>query len=379
MARLSSRPLAYGGAVIVVALAAASTALLWPWLDPSTSVLFFPAVMIAATYGGLGPGLLAALLAAASIAYFFMPPYWSIKVSAADFVRLLAFLGSTILIASVASARRRAEDAVRRARDQSDQLYRALEASFERESQAEAARQNERLKAHLLDALTHNLRTPLTAMKAAVTALRYDALTVQPETRQELLAVIDEEVDRLDRFAGGLGPSTAPTRVRPVPVDDLLRALQDKAGTIARDHRLVVDSGADVPAVVVDRTSTVEALYMILDNAWRYSPPASSIRITSERQDSGHVRVTITDEGPGIPSELRDRVFERFFRADVPGARDPQGSGLGLSIARQLILTQGGQIRIETAPSGAGTSVVTTLPTARDLESAEQPTPGEAA
>jgi K+-sensing histidine kinase KdpD len=379
MARLSSRPLAYGVGVIVVALALAGTTLLWPWLDPSTSVLFFPAVMIAATYGGLGPGVLAALLAAASIAYFFMPPYWSMKVSAADFVRLVAFLGSTILIASIASARRRAEDAARRARDQSDGLYRALEASFERESQAEAARQNERLKAHLLDALTHNLRTPLTAMKAAVTALRYDALTVQPETRQELLAVIDEEVDRLDRFAGGLGPSTSPTRVRPVPVDDLLRALQDKAGTIARDHRLVIDAAADVPAVVVDRTSTVEALYMILDNAWRYSPPASQIRVTSERQDAGHARVTITDEGPGIPFELRDRVFERFFRADVPGARDPQGSGLGLSIARQLIMTQGGLIRIETAPSGVGTSVVTTLPTVGNLESAEQPTAGEAA
>jgi two-component system sensor histidine kinase KdpD len=343
----------------------------WYLLAPSATVLFFPAVMVAATYGGLGPGLTATFLSAASIAYFFMPPYWSFKVTAADFVRLVAFVGATFLITSVANARRRAEEAQRRALNRSGELYRALQESFARESQAEATRQSERLKAALLDALTHNLRTPLTAMKAAVTALRDDHLTVEPETRSELLEVIDEEVDRLNRFVAGLGTPVGSSRIRAVPATDLLQAARKKADALTRDHRLTVAVDRGLPTVEVDWPSAVEALYMVLDNAAKYSPPGTVIEMTATRYDEHHVRVTITDEGPGIPPELRERVFERFFRIAASADTLP-GSGLGLSIAQQLVAAQGGRIWIEDAPAGRGVSVVMTLPTDVDLNQIDE-------
>lgn len=159
MRRLPSRALAYILAATAVAVASLATGVLWPWLAPSVSVLFFPVVMVVATYGGLGAGLIATLLSAASIAYFFMPPYWSFKVGAADLVSLVAFVGATALIASVANARRRAEDALRRASARGDQLYHELQASFARESQAEGMRQTERVKAGLLEALTQLANT----------------------------------------------------------------------------------------------------------------------------------------------------------------------------------------------------------------------------
>lgn len=370
MTRLPSRALAVVLAATAVAVASLATGVLWPWLAPSVSVLFFPVVMVVATYGGLGAGLIATLLSAASLAYFFMPPYWSFRVGAADLVSLVAFVGATVLIASVANARRRAEDALRRASERSDQLYHELQASFARESQAEGMRQTERLKAGLLDALTHNLRTPLTAMKAAVTALRADEVTMDVETRRELVEVIDEEVDRLNRFVGGLGSATTSDGIRSVDIVDLLQAVQHKADVLTQSHRLVVDPGREVSTVEVDRASVVEALYMVLENAAKYSRPGTAIQVAVARHDAHHARVSITDEGPGIPRELRERVFERFFRMPVLSGPAVSGSGLGLSIARQLVATQGGRMWIEDAPGGVGTSVVVTLPTDVEVDRA---------
>ena len=356
---------AYVGAVLLVALSTAVTGALWTWMAPSSSTLFFPAVMIAASYGGRGPGLVATTLSAAAIAYFFMPPYWSFKVGAADLIRLVAFIAATMLIASVADARRRAERAFRQASDRSDHLYQELQASFERESRAEGFRQTEHLKASLLDALTHNLRTPLTAMKAAVTALRHGGVA-EDHARRELVEVIDEEVDRLNRFVGGLGTPTTPSRIQSIAIRELLATMRSRAEAIASGHQILTDIEDDDEGgvVEVDPASTVEALYLVLDNAAKYSRPGTSIRVTSARCDAHHARVTITDEGPGIPLDMRERVFERFFRIPHPADVDVPGSGLGLAIARQLLLTQGGRIWIEDPPSGTGAAVVIELPTA---------------
>jgi two-component system sensor histidine kinase TctE len=120
----------------------------------------------------------------------------------------------------------------------------------------------------------------------------------------------------------------------------------------------------------VDRASVVEALYMVLENAAKYSRPGTAIQVAVARHDAHHARVSITDEGPGIPRELRERVFERFFRMPVLSGPAVSGSGLGLSIARQLVATQGGRMWIEDAPGGVGTSVVVTLPTDVEVDRA---------
>jgi signal transduction histidine kinase len=107
-------------------------------------------------------------------------------------------------------------------------------------------------------------------------------------------------------------------------------------------------------------------IYILLDNASKYAPPGTAITIDATAADEQLVRIRVCDEGPGIALELRERVFEKFFRVPARESHDPNrgGIGLGLPIARRLVETQAGQIGIETPPSGRGTAVVVTLPAA---------------
>jgi two-component system sensor histidine kinase KdpD len=118
-----------------------------------------------------------------------------------------------------------------------------------------------------------------------------------------------------------------------------------------------------LPTVAVDAAAVAEVIYMLLDNASKYAPENSEIRVAALRVDALHVSIEVADEGPGVPPALRERVFEKFYR--VPG-REPidsqrAGIGLGLSIARRLVEAQGGRLWIQASPSG-GTAVMMTLP-----------------
>jgi two-component system sensor histidine kinase KdpD len=134
-----------------------------------------------------------------------------------------------------------------------------------------------------------------------------------------------------------------------------------------------------LPRLSVDPASIIEVLYMLLDNASKYSPAGTAIRVTGSVADDRHVRVAVTDEGPGVPAEFRERVFENFFRIPAREPRDPRraGIGLGLPIARRLVEAQGGRIRIETPLSGTGTSMTLILPAAIDVGDEQRPEPDE--
>jgi K+-sensing histidine kinase KdpD len=257
-----------------------------------------------------------------------------------------------------------------------ERLYQELQGAFERASEAEAAKRNEQLKAALLDALTHNLRTPLTSIKAAVTALiRARVWTPQSELsgdgRLELLQVINEESDRLNRFIEGLSTPHSEERLQPIHlreigVGDVVASGLRRAETVTRDHHVLVRLADGLPAVSVDAASITEVIYILLDNASKYAPAGSTITVTAARDDERRVRITVSDQGPGIADDLRERVFEKFFRVPGRESHDPHrgGIGLGLPIARRLVETQAGRIWIE--PSPAGTTVVLTLPVAEE-------------
>ena len=191
------------------------------------------------------------------------------------------------------------------------------------------------------------------------------------EGRRELLQVIDEESDRLNRFIEGLSKADRtepmlPIHLRAVDVEKIIRSGLHRAETVTRDHRIVVSMDEAVPAVSVDAASFTEVIYILLDNASKYSPAGTTITVRAGREDERSVRVAVSDEGPGIPEALRERVFERFFRVPARESHDPNrgGVGLGLPIARRLVETQGGRIWIETVSVGPGTAVVMTLPAA---------------
>jgi K+-sensing histidine kinase KdpD len=337
-------------------------------------------VVVCARLWGMGPALVAAASAAGAYSYFFLPPAGFGIEDPEDWIAFVTFIVTAVIAGELASrAERRAAEA-QAGRAEIERLYQELQAAFDRASEAEAARRNEQLKAALLDALTHNLRTPLTSIKAAVTAL-IGAGAWRPtselshEGRRELLQVIDEETDRLNRFIEGLSTSdaaepVAPIHLRAVDVKGIVRSGLSRAETVTRDHRVVMHVGDSLPAVSVDAASITEVIYILLDNASKYAPPGSAITIEASLEDERYVRIRVLDEGPGIPADLREKVFDKFFRVPARESHDPNrgGIGLGLPIARRLVETQGGRIAIEAPPSGRGTTVVLTLPVVTETD-----------
>jgi two-component system sensor histidine kinase KdpD len=138
-----------------------------------------------------------------------------------------------------------------------------------------------------------------------------------------------------------------------------------RAETVTRDHRILVSLDQELPAASVDAASITEVIYILLDNASKYAPAGTTISVRAARDGEHSVRVTVADEGPGIPEPLRERVFEKFFRVPARESHDPNrgGIGLGLPIARRLVEAQGGKIWIETSALG-GTAVIMTVPSA---------------
>jgi two-component system sensor histidine kinase KdpD len=342
-------------------------------------------LLLDARFCGTKPALVASLAAAGSFAHYFVVPGGFAAGDPNDWTALVSF----IIIAAVGGelatrAERRAAEA-QAGRLEIERLYQELQAAFDRASEAEAARRNEQLKAALLDALTHNLRTPLTAIKASVTALldtgSWSGDRILPsEDRHELLEVIDEESDRLNRFIEALATpqikdGAQVPHLGAVAFDDILRAGLVRAETVTRDHRIVVNLDGALPPLAVDPPAIAEVVYILLDNASKYAAAGTTITVKATRDSDRQVRITVSDEGPGIPAELREKVFEKFYRVPTRESHDPRrtGIGLGLSIARRLVEAQAGRIWIENPPSGIGTMIIMTLPVAIEAAVEGQP------
>jgi two-component system sensor histidine kinase KdpD len=234
--------------------------------------------------------------------------------------------------------------------------------SLEAASRAEAARQSEELKSMLLDAVTHEFKTPLTSIKAGATALLADDSTLPAQ--RELLTVIDEETDRINAMiteaiqvarveAGGVQLNRASHRL-PKLVAQAVARLRP----ILAERPLEVEVPADLPSITADADLVCVVISQLLDNAIKYSPAGAPITLAAW-EDSDAVVVTIADRGPGIAPEDRERVFERFYRGPV--SSQVPGTGVGLSIAREIVRVHGGRIWVESGREG-GACFVFTLP-----------------
>lgn len=363
----------------------ASVAVLWrlPAITAGAAApLLLLAVLLIARASGTGPALLAAVSAALGFSYYFLPPVGFGIEDPNDWVEFITFTASAIIVGELAARAERRQLELEEGKREIEQLYQQLGAAFERASEAEAARRNEQLKAALLDALTHNLRTPLTAIKASVTALiggseLPGSAGLSTEGRRELLHVIDEESDRLNRFIEGLSVADRPDPSQPLSLRSadlavIVRGAAARAETVTRHHRVIIHLEPDIPPVQVDAAALTEVIYILLDNASKYSPTNTTIRLAARVDDDQRVRMSVADEGPGIPPELRERVFEKFFRIPGREAADPRrtGIGLGLPIARRLIEAQGGRIWVDTPAAGRGTEFVMTLPVNAEAQTA---------
>lgn len=347
----------------------------------STTVGFayLMSIVFVAIVWGSAPALLASILGMLCFNFFFLPPFHMFTIAdPQNWMALAAFFITALAVGQLsARARRRAEEA-EAAQREVERLYYELQDSFERSSQAKALKQSERLKSALLDAVTHDFRTPLTSIKASATAMLADLYAterdnispqIDNEGRKEMLQVIDEEADRLDRFVDGLtklariDAGDMRLQLKPASVEEIVTAALRRAEPRTRTHRMEVWLD-ELPLVTVDDHAISEAIYTLIDNAAKYSPPESPITIRARQPDGERIIISVEDRGPGIRADVRDRVFEKFFRAmrdgDVSDRRAP-GSGMGLAIARGIVGAHGGRIWVEESEGGAGAKFVIEL------------------
>lgn len=339
-------------------------------------------VLFVATRWGARPAVAASLLGVLCFNFFFLPPFGTLTIAAPDnWIALTAFLVTAITVGQLsARAKRRTEEADV-GRREIERLYEELRDAFERASHAEALKQSEKLKSALLDAVTHDIRTPLTAIKASVSTLLEEqrartfdgrAVTLDVETRQEMLEVINEESDRLNRFLEGLvelariEAGEMHLRRRWGAVDEIVTAALNRAGPLTRNHQILVRMEDELPAVQVDPRAVAEVVFTLVDNAAKYSPIGTKVLLTAERADGRMIKIAVEDEGQSIPFDLRERVFDKFFRAtrdgDTRDSRQPQGTGMGLAVAKGIVEAHGGRIWVEDRSEGVGTRVVFILP-----------------
>lgn len=220
------------------------------------------------------------------------------------------------------------------------------------------------LRAAMFSSVTHDLRTPLASIKAGVTSLLDEEVEHDPEQARDLLVTILEETDRLNRLvgnildlakirAGALIPRRAPTAL-----DEVAEAAVARLRNRLEDRSVEVMISPGLPEVPADPVQMDQVLTNLLENAARHSPAGGKIRLHVSRVP-GAVRVRISDEGPGIPVEERQKVFEAFYR----GGENPEssGSGLGLAIAKAIVTAHGGKIWVEET-TGGGTAMVLDVP-----------------
>ncbi len=369
------------GYVFAIVCVTAVTAALAPFQDRLSSTTVALAllliVLFSATGWGSRPALVAALLSVISFNYFFLPPIHTFIIAhPQNWVALASFL-ITALVAGELSARakRRAEEA-EAGRREIERLYNEYRDAAERARQAEVLEQSERLKSALLDAVTHDLRTPLTSIKAAVTTLleeRGDEEQVQldDEARREFFEVINEEADRLNHFVENMvelariEAGAVNLRRRWSSVEEIVAMARARAVSITSGHRLEIALESELPVARVDASLIAEVLYSLIDNASKYSPDGSRIIISARREEVEMIMIAVEDEGRGIPENLRERVFDKFFRATSEGAASlgrPRGLGMGLAIARGIVEAHGGRIWVESGAGGVGARIVFTVP-----------------
>ena len=239
--------------------------------------------------------------------------------------------------------------------------------AVEQLGQTEAERQGERLKSALLDSITHDFRTPLTSMKAAVSSL-LGALPSDAAQTHELLSIINEECDRLNRLveeAGEMAKLEAgeiALDLAAVSVAEIIHTALGQCNASLAGRAVDVRIPADLPQVYADRERAKEALVQLVDNANLYSPKDQPITITAELTGDT-VTTSVADRGPGIEDFEQTMIFDKFYRG-----KDQRylvrGTGMGLPIAKALIVAQHGAINV-TSQMGRGSVFSFTLPVDR--------------
>ncbi len=231
-------------------------------------------------------------------------------------------------------------------------------------TRAEATRESEKLRSALLDSVTHEFRTPLTAIKLSVTTL-LSTPEIEADERKDLLTVINEETDRLNRLVGEaaemaqLDAQQVELRRESHFVREVVEAALEKSKQVLAGREVKVQVPESLPPVRVDLDRIAEVLVQLLENAAKYSPSDTPITISAEPAAKA-VCLSVADRGPGIDDLEQSLIFEKFYRGRDQRYR-VQGTGMGLAIAKAIVEAHGGTIGV-TSQLGSGSVFHFTLP-----------------
>ena len=320
---------------------------------PTIGFFYMAAVLALATWGGPAVGAVASVLAMLCFNFFFLPPLGTLAIEdPANWVALLSFLGaSTLASRLVAAAQAQAEKARQRQRQ--------VEVLYAKASHLEAVRESEALKTALLRAVSHDLRTPLTAMRLEIESLERH-LAGSPVALSSLhgLAVEQARLTRridnllsLARLEAGL----ARPHPEPTPSGSLFRAARESLALVLEGRELTTRIAPGCPDLLADPSLTLEIVVNLLENAARVAPLDALLELAAASGTPGFVCLEVLDRGPGMPEAARSPTG------------DSASGGLGLRIAASFTEAQGGSLELLARPGG-GTIARVTLPAQPALE-----------
>jgi two-component system sensor histidine kinase KdpD len=330
-----------------LALAVVLTFAMWLLRDhldkAHVALLYLLPVLGGAAHGGRRLGLVLAALTFVAFNYLFLPPHYTLRVfDGRDWLVLAIYLITAAVAAQL--------------------LYRAKSAAARAQQLAaseQSLRDADRVKDALLAAVSHDLRTPLTSIKA----MAHDLAEAGDATAHD----IETQADQLNRFVtdlldlSRLKAAAMPMHVEINAAEDVVGAVMEQMGPVlnGRELRISIDTHAPLLLGRFDFVHTMRILTNLIENAHKYSPPNAVLELSAVR-DGQSLRFAVADRGPGIAMAEKDRVFEAFYRST--DART-SGVGLGLAIAKQLAELQGGSL--SHAPRvGGGTTFELSLPAA---------------
>jgi two-component system sensor histidine kinase KdpD len=366
-------PIPHVGAVVGVVLVGVVTVALVPLRSEisraAPALVLVIVVVVAGLVGGRVAAIVTALVAILAFNLAFIPPYWTLAIDVVeDLIALVAFtvvaLTVGTLVAGESDHRRAAEQRARELQALHER-YEAVQAERERLAE-EATRvavleQVDEQRAALLRSVSHDLRTPLSTIRAVTSDLRAGAV-YDDATRDELLDLVIDEAERLDRIVANLlslsrieAGALQPER-QAVAVDELVADAVRRLDRLFQRARVELDFGANLPLADADYSQLDQVVTNLLENAARHAPRGSAVRVGARLRGDGMLSVVVEDEGIGIPASDRSHVFEPFWRGEGSSS-----SGVGLAICKAIVEAHGGTITIDAGPA-RGTAFVFTLP-----------------